>query len=72
MPKKKRHNSKGGGRSKGSHGGGKKARDRAAARRERRQGHYLSPGDEDYRQLAQQLRKEGLCIKDVPGDGCVL
>ena len=67
MPKKKR--GKGGGsRSKGARG---KGRDRAAARRERRLGQYLSPGDEDYKQLSQQLRKEGLALKDVPGDGCV-
>ncbi len=66
MPKKKR-----GGRSSNSRGGAKKKKDRAAARRERLQGRYLSPGDEDYQQLSQQLRKEGLTLKDVPGDGCV-
>ena len=68
MPRKKKRRA--GGRSSSS-GGGRGGKDRAAARRERKQGRYLSPGDGDYQQLAQQLRKEGLTLKDVPGDGCV-
>jgi len=67
MPKKKR----GKGRSSRSKGGRGKGKNREVARRERRLGQYLSPGDEDYKQLSQQLRKEGLALKDVPGDGCV-
>lgn len=42
---------------------------RALARRERKAGLYLSPGDPDFKSLTEQLRVQGLALKDVPGDG---
>ena len=44
---------------------------RAQAKRERRSGLYLSRGDPDFKALSEQLRVEGLALKDVAGDGWV-
>lgn len=44
---------------------------KALARRERKAGLYLSPGDPDFRSLSEQLRVQGLVLRDVLGDGWV-
>lgn len=66
MPKKR----KSGGGASGRSGRKGKAK-RASARKERKSGLYLSPGDADYKQLSEQLSREGLALRDVPGDGWV-
>ncbi len=53
---------------------GKKQAERhakAVARRERRAGLYCKPGDPDFKSLSEQLRVQGLALKDVLGDGYV-
>lgn len=69
MPKRKAK-----GRSAGSHGQKKRTERaaKAAARRERKSGLYLSPGDADFKKLSDQLKLQGLALRDVPGDGCVI
>ena len=59
MPKKKGRQQAGG-------------KGRSQARRERQAGLYLSPGDPDFKSLSDQLRVQGLALKDVPGDGWVI
>ena len=64
--------------SKGRHGAGggpakrKERAVRAAHRKERKSGAYLSPGDPDFKSFSNQLAVQGLKLRDVPGDGCVL
>ena len=44
---------------------------KAVARRERKAGLYCKPGDPDFKSLSEQLRVQGLALKDVLGDGWV-
>ena len=44
---------------------------KATARRERKAGLYCKPGDADFKNLSEQLRVQGLALKDVLGDGYV-
>ena len=44
---------------------------KAIARRERKAGSYCKPGDPDFKSLSEQLRVQGLALKDVLGDGYV-
>lgn len=62
MPRRKRG---GGGARRGKQG----RESRAAARRERKAGLYLSPGDPDFKSLSDQLKVQGLTLRDVCGDG---
>ena len=50
-----------------SRGGRRDAR--AVSRRERKAGLYMKPGDPEFKDLAAQLRVQGLRLRDVPGDG---
>lgn len=56
---------------KGRRGSEGKREAKALARRERKRGLYLSPGDPDFKSLSEQLREQGLALRDVPGDGWV-
>lgn len=60
-----------GGKRKGGGGGRRGGEEYPSSRRRQKKREAITKGDPEYKNLTEQLRGQGLKLKDVPGDGYI-